>query len=564
VTTVYLEPDDEITTAIARLRAITDGEAVVIVPPGSRIATSRINFKLLAREASERKLNVAAVSDDPAVRAVAISAGLPTYDKLGAAEQALANFKEQDRRLAERIGDDGGEPRERRKPTWTSTQSAETRAMPVVAAPEIEGRGANVRNAAFAEGQIRAARDYRGQGTQVLPPFERPETRTARRRSLKWPLIVFALIAVLLAGVAYGAYVFLPTATIALTPQTDTLRVQTFTVTADPNTAVVDPVAGVIPAQSIAIPINQSDTFAATGSQFSETKATGVVRFRSENTDHEVTIPLGTFVATADGTEFITTEQAIVPRADFATATPGTVSVPIRAVRSGPGGNVDKATITLAPKSLSAQLVSVNNPSPTEGGTRTEAKVITQADYDGAVATLTARLDNALALALQDPNAIPRGLTAYPATATHDTPVPDQEGGALVGIVAPTFNLAVGAAGHVLAVNEKLIDQIAATRLDEALGAQQQKLGQPTFTHGTGKVADGLISYDVDASILTYTAPDQQTLVGQVRGKTVKQAKDILGAYGTVNIVMWPDFIDRLPDQVSRISLTVSPPAAGS
>jgi hypothetical protein len=567
VTTVYLEPDDEITTAIARLRAITDGEAVVIVPPGSRIATSRINFKLLAREAAERKLNVAAVSDDPAVRAVAISAGLPTYDNIGAAEQALANFKEQDRRLAERIGEDSGEPKERRKPSWSSTQpgaAVETRAMPVVEAPEIEGRGANVRNAAFAEGRIRDARDYRGTDTQVLPPFERPETRPARRRSLKWPLIVFALIAVLLAGVAYGAYVFLPTATIALTPQTNTLHVQTFTVSADPNTAVVDPVAGVIPAQSIPVPINVSDTFGATGSQFSETKATGVVRFRSENTDHEVTIPLGTFVATADGTEFITTEQAVVPKADFATATPGTVNVPIRAVRTGPGGNVDKATITLAPKSLSAQLVSVNNPSPTEGGTRTEAKVITQADYDGAVATLTARLDNALALALQDPNAIPRGLTAYPATATHDTPVPDQEGSALVGIVAPNFTLALGAAGHVLAVNENLIDQIAAARLDEALGAQQQKLGQPTFTHSTGEVADGLINYDVDASILTYSAPDQQTLVGQVRGKTVKQAKDILGAYGTVNIVMWPDFIDRLPDQVSRISLTVTPPTAGS
>src|SRR3954469_4393311 len=105
MTVVYLEPDDEITTAIARLRALTDGEAVVIVPPGSRIATSRINFKLLAREANERKLNVAAVSDDPAVRAVAISAGLPTYDNIGAAQQALANFKEQDRQLAERIGD---------------------------------------------------------------------------------------------------------------------------------------------------------------------------------------------------------------------------------------------------------------------------------------------------------------------------------------------------------------------------------------------------------------------------------------------------------------------------
>ena|SRR5688572_24984358 len=99
MSTIYLENDDEITTAIGRLRAVADGELVLVVPPGSRIATSRINFKLLAREANERKLNVAAVSDDPAVRALAVSAGLPTYDTIGAAENALANFREQDRKL---------------------------------------------------------------------------------------------------------------------------------------------------------------------------------------------------------------------------------------------------------------------------------------------------------------------------------------------------------------------------------------------------------------------------------------------------------------------------------
>ena len=41
---VYLEIDDEITGAISKLRAVRDGEAVIVVPPGSRIATSRINF----------------------------------------------------------------------------------------------------------------------------------------------------------------------------------------------------------------------------------------------------------------------------------------------------------------------------------------------------------------------------------------------------------------------------------------------------------------------------------------------------------------------------------------
>lgn len=579
MTTVYLEPDDEITTAIARLRALTDGEAVVIVPPGSRIATSRINFKLLAREANERKLNVAAVSDDPAVRAVAISAGLPTYDTIGAAEQALANFREQDRRLAERIGRDprdaggaeAGEAPRPRTPLWSTSRlsdppSLDTRVMPVVEAPEIEGRAAGVRNAPLADGRGGlSTTDLHSTDTQVLPAADRADARRRRgRRVPVAPLIVLGLIAVLLAGVAYGAYVFLPTATISLVPVTAPLTLETFTVVADPATAVVDPVSGTLPAQAISVPLHVNDTFGATGVQITETKATGVVRFRSENTINEVNIPLGTFVATADDIVFVTTEAAVVPTANFSTSTPGTVNVPVRAARSGPSGNVDKGTITLAPKSISAQLVSVNNPAPTSGGVRNEAKVITQSDYEAAVAALTGRLADALALAIAEPNAIPRGLTTYPQTATHGPPTVDQESTQLVGIVAPTFDLALDATGQVLAVNESLIDQIAAARLDAALGAQQQKLGPPTFSHGSGKVANGLISYAVDATVQTYTAPDQQSLVNQVRGKTVAEAKDILGAYGVVDIVMWPDFIDRLPDQVSRISLTVTPPTAGS
>ena len=73
-----------------------------------------------------------------------------------------------------------------------------------------------------------------------------------------------------------------------------------------------------------------------------------------------------------------------------------------------------------------------------------------------------------------------------------------------------------------------------------------------------------MINYEVEASVLIYNAPDQQSLVNQVRGKTITEARTILSAYGMVDIVIWPDFIDRLPDQASRISLTVTPPTAGS
>ena len=47
----YLDNDDEITDAVARLRGADEERVVFVVPPGSRIASGRINFKLLAREA---------------------------------------------------------------------------------------------------------------------------------------------------------------------------------------------------------------------------------------------------------------------------------------------------------------------------------------------------------------------------------------------------------------------------------------------------------------------------------------------------------------------------------
>jgi hypothetical protein len=99
MTVCYLEIDDEITGAIARLRAVRDGQAVLVVPPGSRIATSRINFKLLVREATQRNLSLVAVSDEPSVRALAISAGLPAYDSIPAVEAALKTFDEHDKQL---------------------------------------------------------------------------------------------------------------------------------------------------------------------------------------------------------------------------------------------------------------------------------------------------------------------------------------------------------------------------------------------------------------------------------------------------------------------------------
>ena len=76
---IYLEVDDEITSAAARIRASDSPRIAVVLPYGSRVATSRINFRLLSRDALTHDKRLSIVTGDPATRALAASAGLAVF-----------------------------------------------------------------------------------------------------------------------------------------------------------------------------------------------------------------------------------------------------------------------------------------------------------------------------------------------------------------------------------------------------------------------------------------------------------------------------------------------------
>src|SRR4051794_5597511 len=83
----YLDVADEITDAVTRLRAANDKRVILVLPPGSRIGTSRINFRLLLREAQQHGVSLDVVSGEPGVRALAASAGARTFGSVGDAER---------------------------------------------------------------------------------------------------------------------------------------------------------------------------------------------------------------------------------------------------------------------------------------------------------------------------------------------------------------------------------------------------------------------------------------------------------------------------------------------
>src|SRR5215510_403365 len=88
--TVYLDVDDEITSAAARIRGSEATKVALVVPYGSRIATSRMNFRLLSREAVVNNRRLSIVASDAATRALAASAGLPVYASVSEYDAAVA------------------------------------------------------------------------------------------------------------------------------------------------------------------------------------------------------------------------------------------------------------------------------------------------------------------------------------------------------------------------------------------------------------------------------------------------------------------------------------------
>ena len=587
---IYLEAEDEITAAVSRIRALSETEAVLVLSRGSRIGSSRINFKLLAREAHASGVNLVAVSDEPTVRALAVSAGLPAYDNVAAAEEALLNFRQQDRQLAQRGARLPGEPR---SPAEEGTGGTRTLPATGIGAPPrprpLEGReatrvlgvpahadehvpaadedragpSAGARRTAGTAGAGRAVGNVAPTGATAADPAlpaERATRRRTRRRVPLAPLLVLGLVAALLATGVYLAYVYLPTATITLRPMTQPLGPLEVRVTADPSAAVVDADAGVIPAQRIELPLAVSGQFPASGVEVIREPATGSVRFTSENTLFDVPIAADTIVSTEDGIEFRTTASVRVPRASFATG-PTSVTAEVVAVSPGPRGNVEAEAISEVPADLANALISVTNPRPMSGGARLDQLEVTQEDYDAALEALTGELAAELQGRLVDPATTPRGLTLFPTSVLTEAPRPMPPALELVGTHADDFELTLETTANVLAVNEALVGQVAAEQLRSTLGPGRSLVGDSVATsHTTGLALGPTIVYRASASAEIYSEPDRETLLESVRGKPISEARAILEQHGTAEITLWPDVVDRLPEQVARINLTILPP----
>jgi Baseplate J-like protein len=572
-TIVYLDAEDEITSAAARIRGAAAGRVGLVLPYGSRVATSRINFRLLAREAASSGRRLDIVAPDASTRALAASAGLAVFGSVGEYEGALDDDEDAQ-------GGEDGDGRELAAPGLASTtapvltaadgprpRGAASASTVVPPAQPASAPYAGPRSRAPAPITEPASRDYAAPGiagARRSPADTREERRTGRIGARGIGGLLVLVLAVGAAAVA--AFLLLPAADITVTPRVATIGPISFSVRADPAATAVDAAAGVIPATTVRIPVSSDGEFPATGKRVEKTKAHGTVRLTNCDPTAAYTIPSGTVVRTNGGTGFATDEQAFLSVASISASLQlrcTSTAVSVTAVEAGPDGNVGAGTIRVVPARYNRTVVRVSNPAATTGGKREEFTKIVQKDIDAAVAQLGKDLAAEFQAALADPPGVPAGTTVFPDTGVLGPATPSVDPATLVDQEVESFTLSMTATGTVQAADGSPVKQIAEGRLRASIDPGSEIV--PGSTHvevGEGSVVDGVITFPVDGSAQEVHPVDAATLQARILGRTKADAERELAPYGDVAIHLWPDWVGSVPSLAARVTLTVADPVA--
>lgn len=530
----YIDVDDEITSAAARIRDSSETRIALVIQGGSRVATSRINFRLLAREARNRGRRLAIIAADPSVRSLAQAAELPVFT-------AVSEYQR-----AEAARPPGSQP---------GGADAVGDALDGLAATVDAGSGASA-------GVARVA------GSRLASGSGRPMPRAGRRFGLGvagW--LALALVAALVAG-AFGAFLLWPSATVVLTLREEPLGPLNLAIRVDPGITAVNDSTLTVPGVSQEFAAQASGTFNATGQNVVDTAATGAVTFRSGNTGSSVTIPAGTQVETAGKVAFATTSTVTVPKARLSglTVIPGTGDAAVTAVKKGLAGNVAAGAIVNVPPWLATALVigtQVTNQKATSGGTHTVTPFVQQSDIDAAEAGLSKQLDSLLQAKMTDPASVAAGFELFSSTAHMGDPAFNPDPATLLNQQLTSFDLTANGSGTATAANLATVRSLAERKIRATVQAGHTLVeGSVVTTFGSPDTVGSAISMPVLSTALQAATVDVAQLRSAIEGKSVEDARAYLSKYGDAQVSISPFWASTVSGFDFRIDMRVVAPTA--
>lgn len=562
---LYLEADEDITSAIDKLRKAPEGPVQIVVPKRSTLLQSVINLKLLKKAADDSGRELVLVTGDKVATELAGRVGLAVASAVGAkavqpqvTEAAAAPAAE------EVIEDDTPAP----VPPPVSPALADKRPEPMRKAAPSAGRRS------FKEPEEPPAADAALAGTGLAAAAEAtPETETPRpAKSPKVPnyarfnkrLILGGILIALLAG--YEAFMYFGTsAKITLYAAASQVSVNAdFAV--DPNATAYDPKTNVLPGQTLSGSKQVSAAFQATGTKDEGTKASGTITISNCYDTNPHTFVAGTRFQAPDGQIFRSTEDVTVPGGQgsfFGCTTPGKAAVSVQADQNGDSYNEAPAAYSM-PGLPSSEQTGQNSISAKggqmSGGTSKVVKVVQQSDIDAAqkAAFDQAKSDEQKDLKDRAKNGQYLLGDSFAQTASGVTSQPDVGQEATSATLTLTINyteLAVSAADL-----GKFLEQQAKQQMGDQNQIYDNGLGGAQI-NADGKTDAGLAQFKADTSAYGGVKIDTAALAKQVQGKRYGEALDMASKVAGVSraeVSLWPAWATNVPHVGNHVKVVVS------
>ena len=374
---IYLEPDEEITSIIDKLKSFKDIKSVFLVAPkNATITQSVVNLKILKKEAESLDLDIAFVTSDSIGKNLASQVGLPVYESIDA-QKPLVNAPKEEPDLNETIEIDMTERESVKPPPGVQVNYYD---------PNLKEEVKPDANAAKPEPVTHSIAAPMTAAKYNEPKFSKPA------KPKKW--ILKLAIALVILGVGLFAFFNLyPKATVALEVKSEAIE-ENIEMTVDSSVKTADSKNNIIPGEVLTNDRELSKDFTATGQKDVGEKASGTVTL-SNGAGTVANVSAGSQVESKSGLIFITSADANVPAATASVDSegnvvknPGKTDVSVGAKESGDSYNIGPTTFSI----INSPNLSGANSANFSGGSSKKVTIISQDDLDRAQTDLKKEL----------------------------------------------------------------------------------------------------------------------------------------------------------------------------
>jgi hypothetical protein len=559
---LYLEVDEDITSAIDKLRKAPGTSVQIVVPKRSGILQSIINLKLLKKAATDAGKELVLVTNDKVAGDLAGRIGIPVAASLGGRpvinEPARPMPKNDIDEIIEAddpvpagdlmdIEDGAAKPVAiLKRPAFSRRDIDKPKPIPLAA---VAVAAASEEASAAEAGEIVSTPSHHtATGASKVPSF------TKLQRRLGWAGLAIALII----GYMVTMY-YLTSANVKLYAIGTKVSVDGSFV-ADTAAGQSDSSKGVLAAQEVTFTKDATTPVTPTGQKDNGTKANGTITV-SNKTLSDRTFVAGTRFAAPDGKIFKSNEDVNVPHAYLApdfTAVAGTANIAVTADQNGDSYNEAAAAYTIVALGSQSQFTAKGG--QMSNGTSKIATVLTQADIDKAQAALLASDKDASTAALNtkvpsDSQALPDSV-AQVASALVPNPAVGQE--------ATAANLSLKITYTVLAVKKSDYKAMLVGLETKQIGAKNQIYddgASAAKVTSNGKDGAGRPNFNISALAYGGAKLDTAAIGKQLKGMKYGEASALAGGLPGVDhaeINVWPAWFTSLPKRPTRIHVTVS------